>query len=87
MNSIALKQELSKPREVEFKAFLDANVRIVYKVCRLYSNTEEEFQDFIQEVVLQMWRSFQSFRGESKASTWVYRVALKTLKEIGRAHV
>lgn len=60
----------------DFKEFLEAHVGIVTKVCRVYTDTEEDFEDFFQEVSLQLWRSWGSFRGEAKRSTWVYRVAL-----------
>lgn len=59
-----------------FYQFLDENVGVVRRVCRIYTDNEEDFQDYFQEVVIQLWQSFQSFRGDAKASTWVYRVAL-----------
>ncbi|WKN32744.1 sigma-70 family RNA polymerase sigma factor [Porifericola rhodea] len=59
-----------------FYHFLEQNTAVVSKVCRIYANNADEFQDYFQEVVLQLWRSYQSFRGEAKASTWVYRIAL-----------
>lgn len=35
-------------------------------------------QDLFQEIVLQLWRSYPGFKGDSKVSTWMYRVALNT---------
>lgn len=60
----------------KFHRFLNEHTAVIRKVCRLYTDNQTDFHDYFQEVVLQLWRSFGSFRGESKASTWVYRVAL-----------
>ena len=49
---------------------------IIIKICRAYTDTEEDFEDYYQEVCLQIWRSRDRFREESKWSTWVYRLAL-----------
>lgn len=57
---------------------------IIYKVCNLYFYRDEDRKDLFQEVVLQLWKSFPSFRGESKQSTWMYRVALNTAITIFR---
>ena len=51
---------------------------MLYKVCRVYCFTEEDRQDLFQEIVIQLWRSWPRFRGESKFSTWLYRIALNT---------
>lgn len=49
---------------------------IIIKLCRAYTNSQEDFEDYYQEVCLQIWRSRVAFREESEWSTWVYRVAL-----------
>ncbi|HRB19714.1 MAG TPA: sigma-70 family RNA polymerase sigma factor, partial [Chitinophagales bacterium] len=51
---------------------------ILHKVCRIYCNNETEREDLFQEMILQLWKSFPSFRKESKVSTWMYRIALNT---------
>lgn len=50
---------------------------IIVKVCFLYAG-EEEFDDYYQEVLIQLWRSLPKFRGESEISTWIYRISLNT---------
>ena len=52
------------------------HVAIIIKICRAYTNTQQDFEDYYQEVCLQIWRSHKSFKGESEWSTWVYRVTL-----------
>ena len=49
---------------------------LIIKLCRAYTDTEEDFEDYYQEVCLQIWKSKDRFREESKWSTWVYRLAL-----------
>ena len=49
---------------------------IIIKICRAYTNSQEDFEDYYQEVSLQIWRSRDSFRGDSKWSTWIYRLSL-----------
>jgi len=51
---------------------------MLYKVCRVYCFAEEDRQDLFQEMIVQLWRSWPRFRGESKFSTWLYRIALNT---------
>jgi RNA polymerase sigma-70 factor (ECF subfamily) len=49
---------------------------IIIKLCRAYTNSQEDFEDYYQEVCLQIWRSKDNFRKESEWSTWVYRISL-----------
>jgi RNA polymerase sigma-70 factor (ECF subfamily) len=49
---------------------------IIIKLCRAYTNTQEDFEDYYQEVCLQIWKSKDNFREESEWSTWIYRIAL-----------
>jgi RNA polymerase sigma-70 factor (ECF subfamily) len=49
---------------------------IIIKICRAYTDSEEDFQDYYQEVCLQLWKSRENFKGDSKWSTWVYRISL-----------
>ncbi len=49
---------------------------IIVKICRAYTNSQVDFEDYYQEVCLQVWKSSDNFREESEWSTWVYRVSL-----------
>ena len=51
---------------------------ILLKICRMYCRTVEDEQDLYQDIVLQLWKSYDRFRNESKLSTWLYRIALNT---------
>lgn len=65
-------------KEKEFAQLIKDNQGLIIKVSRLYTNTLEDEQDLFQEIVLQLWRSYGSYKGEAKISTWMYRVALNT---------
>lgn len=49
---------------------------IIIKLCRAYTNSQEDFEDYYQEVCLQIWRSKDNFREQSEWSTWIYRLTL-----------
>lgn len=65
-------------KEIEFSKLIKDNQGLIIKVSRLYTNSREDEEDLFQEVVLQLWRSYDTFKGQSKISTWMYRVALNT---------
>ncbi len=62
----------------EFIKIIKANEGIIYKVTRAYTNDTDDQKDLYQEIVYQLWKSFETFKGLSKISTWMYRVALNT---------
>ncbi len=49
---------------------------IIHKVCRMYCDDLEHRKDLFQEILIQLWKSYPSFRGDSKFSSWMYRVTL-----------
>lgn len=51
---------------------------IIIKICKAYTNSQEDFEDYYQEVCLQIWKSRTSFQEKSKRSTWIYRISLNT---------
>lgn len=64
--------------EKKFVELINDHQGLIYKVCIMYENDPEVRNDLFQEIVLQLWKSFPTFRGESKISTWMYRIALNT---------
>lgn len=62
--------------EREFSKLIKESQGIIHKVSRMYCDNEEHRKDLFQEILIQLWKSFPSFRGDSKFSTWMYRVAL-----------
>ena len=64
--------------EKQFLEIVRNNQGIIHKVCSIYCDNEEDRNDLVQEILAQLWKSFPSFRNESKFTTWMYRVALNT---------
>lgn len=54
------------------------NKGMLFKICRIYQDDADDRNDLLQEIILQLWRVFDSYRGESKITSWMYRVALNT---------
>jgi RNA polymerase sigma factor (sigma-70 family) len=51
---------------------------IIYKICSIYRVQKVDREDLFQEIVFQIWKSFPGFKGESKISTWIYRISINT---------
>lgn len=64
--------------ENDFMNMVRLNERIIYKVISFYTDANQHSEDLYQEVILNLWKAFPSFRGDSKVSTWMYRIALNT---------
>lgn len=64
--------------EKDFMDMVRHNDRIIYKVVSFYADIDQSVSDLYQEVVLNLWKAYPSFRGESKVSTWIYRISLNT---------
>lgn len=64
--------------EQAFIHLLNQHQKILYKVCNLYMDSHADREDLFQEITLQAWKAYGSFRGDAKFSTWLYRVALNT---------
>lgn len=67
-----------KKDEQAFTQLVRENKSTIYTVCYMFSNDEDEVNDLFQDTLVNMWKGFGSFRGESKSSTWIYKVALNT---------
>ena len=70
--------------ETEFLQQVRENQGIIYKLVGLYASDSEEKKDFYQEVLLQAWKAWPSFRREAKFSTWLYRICLNTILTLKR---
>jgi RNA polymerase sigma factor (sigma-70 family) len=59
-----------------FISALMENEGFIYKIASVYTNNTEDRNDLVQEIIYQLWKSFDSFQQKSSLSTWIYRVAL-----------
>jgi len=62
----------------QFLEILEKNIGIIIKIARAYSKTLHDKEDLINDITLELWKSFGRFKGDSKISTWIYRIALNT---------
>ena len=65
-------------QEAIFRRWLDEHVGLMVKVVRGCASTPQDQDDLLQDILLQIWSSIPSFRGEAKETTWIYRVAFNT---------
>ncbi|UIR55662.1 sigma-70 family RNA polymerase sigma factor [Sphingobacterium sp. SRCM116780] len=71
--------------EQEFVILLEKNQNILHKICKIYTDREDERKDLFQEITIQLWHSYPRFKGEAKFSTWAYRVGLNTAISLFRS--
>lgn len=62
----------------DFVITLENNKGIIYKIANSYCKDLDDRQDLIQEITIQLWKSFDKYNGTAKFSTWMYRIALNT---------
>ncbi len=63
---------------IEFDSFVKEHSRIINKVCWVYATSKVSYEDLRQEILTNLWLGLEQFRGASKLSTWVYRVAVNS---------
>ena len=78
---------MDKELEDKFLKDFENNQNIVHKVCRIYTTNQNAHNDLFQEVAIQLWKNYPKFRGDSKFSTWMYRVALNTAISLYRKSI
>jgi RNA polymerase sigma factor (sigma-70 family) len=71
-----MQQSESNDTPEKFLTVIQANKGIIYKVANAYCRDEENRKDLIQEIILQLWLSFEKYDPQYKLSTWIYRIAL-----------
>ena len=64
--------------ETAFTKLIQEHQGLLIKIASVYTNTTPDREDLFQEIVYQLWKCFDSFRGESKITTWMYRVGMNT---------
>ena len=65
-------------KEGQFLQMIKEHKGILFKICKIYQDSPDDRDDLLQEIIVQLWLVFDSFRRESKISSWMYRVALNT---------
>jgi RNA polymerase sigma-70 factor (ECF subfamily) len=70
---------MTKPDKKAFLQLVQQHGGVMQKVIRLYVDDTDDREDMLQEILLQAWRSYPSFQGNSQFATWLYRVSLNTV--------
>jgi RNA polymerase sigma-70 factor, ECF subfamily len=65
-------------QEKDFIRTIEQHRGIIFKVCKIYCPVDADCDDLYQDIVAQLWKAWGGFRGDSKISTWIYRIALNT---------
>ena len=66
--------KIEKPDK--FLSLVQSNKGIIYKVANSYCKSVEDRKDLIQEIIIQLWKSFDDYDNNFKYSTWMYRISL-----------
>lgn len=74
------KRSMTDPptNERDFASLIKQHSRIINKVSYFYANDKLPFDDLRQEIYVNIWLGLKQFRGDSKMSTWIYRVAVNS---------
>jgi RNA polymerase sigma-70 factor, ECF subfamily len=62
----------------KFISVFEENIGIILKISRAYTKTTHDREDLISDIALELWKSYPNFKGDSKISTWIYRISLNT---------
>ena len=65
-------------KEEKFRQVIDENDNRIKSVCRYYSKNQEKQKDIYQEILINIWKGLDSFRGDAQPGTWIYRIATNT---------
>ena len=71
-----MNESIMEQNPIQFEKYLEENKKIIYKVASSYCRDSDDQKDLIQEIIIQLWRSYYRYNGSVKLSTWTYRIAL-----------
>ena len=63
-------------KKERFISAIKENEGFIYKIAAVYTNNTDDKNDLVQEIIYQLWKSFDSFNQQSSLNTWMHRVAL-----------
>ena len=67
-----------KTLETAFAQMVKEHKNTIYTVCFMFSKDSDEVNDLFQEVLINLWQGFASFKGKSKTDTWIWKVSFNT---------
>lgn len=69
---------MDNTKEIRFRQIVEENSVRISRICNYYSKNSEDSKDLYQEILINVWKSLDKFRGESSVNTWIYRIAVNT---------
>lgn len=66
------------PIEQEFTKVVREHKGTIYTVCYMFSKDEDEVADLFQEILINIWKGLEKFRGDSSMRTWIWRISFNT---------
>ena len=77
---------MKQERETIFLNALEDNQEKLFRICSIYSKDHEDAKDLFQDVLFQVWKSMEAFKGNSTINTWMFRVALNVCLRFKSKH-
>ena len=65
-------------KEQQFAQLVRRHKSTIYSICYMFSSDKDEVADLFQDILIRLWDGYEKFRGESKETTWIYRVSMNT---------
>ena len=62
----------------QFISIFEKNIGIILKIARAFAHTAQDREDLVKDIALELWKAYPGFKGNSKVSTWIYRISLNT---------
>ncbi len=75
-NELELIERLKQGDEAAFRQIVESSQGLVYNTVLGIVQNPEDAEDVAQEVFMQLYESVKGFKGQSKLSTWLYRIAV-----------
>jgi RNA polymerase sigma-70 factor, ECF subfamily len=74
-------------KEEKFNKIVAENSDRIKRICSYYNSNPDDQKDMYQEVLVNIWKSLDNFRGDSAISTWIYRIAVNiSLSYTGKSY-
>ena len=77
--------EAMTEKEKKFTEWVASYKAVIYAVCYMFFSSRQDSDDAFQEILLRIWRGFDSFQDRSTPKTWIYRVALNTCISLSKS--
>jgi RNA polymerase sigma-70 factor (ECF subfamily) len=71
-------------KEQQFNSLVAQYKASIWRVCYAYLPDRSFAEDVFQDILVEIWKSMDGFRGSSGWHTWIYRIAVNTAIRHGR---